>query len=471
MNIRSIPGSFIQAPDIIYINDINLMWYYYTPSQIMTKLSFRYLTTNMLNMTVYNNTRIDNMLSRLKNKHIVLFIEGFNESNYNDFYYIFDKIIRSGCIIDVFKMVNCSIDNYIDTKTCHSIDVDSNNLFTLNILDFSNCQILSCENNKLKSLPELPKCQYLYCNNNKLTKLPKLEKCVYLECRNNQLKRISDLPNCVIIDASDNNLVVMPYNIPKCLELFINNNNIEQGVKINDDIQILHIKNNPKDSKKKINCHVLKQRNPSLDELECEGIQTPIPMLNPKFNFPKDTTIQLEFPSRLKRKREDEEEQRPAKRAKLTKENMEFINFINDVKNDLNDVDTLNHISSVFFDGLSNNDYTINEVIDLLPNLNENRLLKIFDNISKQNGFLTKEEYLSKTESDDVYKLLRVLLQRQQQISDKPLDILAKAREEIKQQRFSDVYNYGNIDITNDKDVEVYWYVTRPTLIDISKKM
>jgi len=48
---------------------------------------------------------------------------------------------------------------------------------------------------------------------------------------------------------------------------------------------------------------------------------------------------------------------------------------------------------------------------------------------------------------------------------------LQLAREEILSQRFSDVYNYGNIDINDEKDIEIYWNQTRPILMEISKNI
>ena len=48
--------------------------------------------------------------------------------------------------------------------------------------------------------------------------------------------------------------------------------------------------------------------------------------------------------------------------------------------------------------------------------------------------------------------------------------VLQMARREIEEMPYSNLYNYGNIDINDDNDVRVYWYQTKPLLEKMANK-
>jgi hypothetical protein len=253
----------------------------------------------------------------------------------------------------------------------------SNNNLTV-IKNLPNCEHISCDNNQLVDISNIPQCDWLDCSTNQLTELPDLLKCKRLNCSNNRLKRLPSLPVVQVLKCSNNELEFIPT--------------------INNVIRELEIKGN---RKYKLNCKQIKELNPTITYMVCDDrineITIPTPMKKSQFNF-SDTSFQFQ-----------EEEKKMEEEPKL-----EFIAYINDASKNLNDEDTLNHVSRVLFDGLLNNDYTINEVIELLPELNEYRLVKIYENIFKNTGFMTRVEYESLNESEEINELLRILYQKQE---------------------------------------------------------
>lgn len=89
----------------------------------------------------------------------------------------------------------------------------------------TNCKILNCSNNKLTSLPDLPKCKSLFCNANKLTVLPKLPMCIYLYCHRNLLTELPELPGCRILCCSSNKLTILP-ELPACTAMTCSKNEL-----------------------------------------------------------------------------------------------------------------------------------------------------------------------------------------------------------------------------------------------------
>jgi hypothetical protein len=87
----------------------------------------------------------------------------------------------------------------------------------------SNCVTLSCSNNKLTVLPELPNCAALWCQNNQLTVLPELPNCQMLNCCDNQLTALPELPVCWMLFCDNNQLTVLP-ELPSCHGLYCSNN-------------------------------------------------------------------------------------------------------------------------------------------------------------------------------------------------------------------------------------------------------
>ena len=78
-----------------------------------------------------------------------------------------------------------------------------------------NCITLSCGDNKLINLPELPACELLFCDSNQLTILPELPNCQTLWCRGNKIATIPKLPNCNALKCDNNRLIFLP-QMPKC---------------------------------------------------------------------------------------------------------------------------------------------------------------------------------------------------------------------------------------------------------------
>lgn len=89
-----------------------------------------------------------------------------------------------------------------------SLDCEENNIKTLP--DLPNIVTLFCGYNKLTNLPELPKCRILFCSSNKLTELPELPNIVELECFDNQLITLPELPMIRDLDCTNNKLTSLP---------------------------------------------------------------------------------------------------------------------------------------------------------------------------------------------------------------------------------------------------------------------
>lgn len=73
---------------------------------------------------------------------------------------------------------------------------------------------------------ELPNCIELFCNNNNITILPSLPICKGLDCSSNKLQYLPELPKCEKILCHDNNLKTLP-KLHNCIQLSVTNNNLE----------------------------------------------------------------------------------------------------------------------------------------------------------------------------------------------------------------------------------------------------
>jgi hypothetical protein len=108
-------------------------------------------------------------------------------------------------------------------SNCRTLSCYNNQLTVLP--ELPNCQTLYCPNNQLTVLPELPNCQTLYCHYNQLTVLPELPNCWVLGCDNNQLTVLPELHNCQRLGCSNNQLTVLP-ELPNCQTLYCSNNKL-----------------------------------------------------------------------------------------------------------------------------------------------------------------------------------------------------------------------------------------------------
>ena len=104
---------------------------------------------------------------------------------------------------------------------------DDNKLTYLPVFLPPGLAVLSCHNNKLTSLPDLPrKLNVLDCDNNELTSLPDLPiRLKKLDCTNNKLTSLPKLPNTLaVLDCRNNELTSLP-DIPLELEVLSCGNN------------------------------------------------------------------------------------------------------------------------------------------------------------------------------------------------------------------------------------------------------
>ena len=118
---------------------------------------------------------------------------------------------------------------------------------------FTNLETLSCSNNKLSQLPELPKnLTFLECRNNQLTKLPNLPVTLStLYCSYNSLTELPPLPNALqSLSCDNNNLRKLPSLPSKLTSLFCNQNvSLECLPLLPQSLQYLYINGN-----RNINC-------------------------------------------------------------------------------------------------------------------------------------------------------------------------------------------------------------------------
>lgn len=118
---------------------------------------------------------------------------------------------------------------------------------------FTNLETLSCSNNKLSQLPELPKnLTFLECRNNQLTKLPTLPVTLStLYCSYNSLTELPPLPNALqSLSCDNNNLRKLPSLPSKLTSLFCNQNvSLECLPLLPQSLQYLYINGN-----RNINC-------------------------------------------------------------------------------------------------------------------------------------------------------------------------------------------------------------------------
>jgi hypothetical protein len=85
-----------------------------------------------------------------------------------------------------------------------------------NALGLYNMLQLYLDSLNLTELPPIPQqCLWLSCNNNKLTSLPDLPHLERLDCAGNLLTQLPDLPNCETLNCADNKLTFLP-RLPKC---------------------------------------------------------------------------------------------------------------------------------------------------------------------------------------------------------------------------------------------------------------
>lgn len=56
--------------------------------------------------------------------------------------------------------------------------------------EMNNVRYLDCSENKLESLPSIPKCEWLDCSSCDLMSLPKLTNCISLNCSRNELTEL-----------------------------------------------------------------------------------------------------------------------------------------------------------------------------------------------------------------------------------------------------------------------------------------
>ena len=131
---------------------------------------------------------------------------------------------------------NCDTDDngYLSDEEISSvikvIDVGGRGIASLEgICYFTELQFLSCDNNKLTSLPELPSSlTMLWCNSNQLTLLPELPSSLTkLECRDNQLMSLPELPNSLArLDCGWNQLTSLPELPSGLTDLWCDNNQL-----------------------------------------------------------------------------------------------------------------------------------------------------------------------------------------------------------------------------------------------------
>lgn len=107
------------------------------------------------------------------------------------------------------------------------------------------CEVLNCVDNRLEKLPDLPKCEELYCGNNLLKKLPQLTNCKILHCGRNELEELPNLPKCEELECHLNNLKELP-DLSKCLELICDNNNLTELPPLSRNCKFIHCDDNVK---------------------------------------------------------------------------------------------------------------------------------------------------------------------------------------------------------------------------------
>ena len=116
----------------------------------------------------------------------------------------------------------------VEISSVKGIDVGGRGIASLEgICYFTELQFLSCDNNKLVSLPELPSSlTMLWCNSNQLTLLPELPRgLTYLQCEWNQLAELPELPSGLTELYCDwNQLAELP-ELPSCLTLLSSGGN------------------------------------------------------------------------------------------------------------------------------------------------------------------------------------------------------------------------------------------------------
>ena len=69
---------------------------------------------------------------------------------------------------------------------------------------------LSCSNNELTTLPELPLVRSLYCSYNRLIALPELPSIKILSCPSNRLTSLPELPNVKQLNCCYNQITELP---------------------------------------------------------------------------------------------------------------------------------------------------------------------------------------------------------------------------------------------------------------------
>jgi len=182
------------------------------------------------------------------------------------------KLILFFCLFFIFKfshgqraaIPDLIFKNYLQQKFPQCIESDSLNiacadtitgyirLDSLGIESLEGIQYMQsisglfCRNNKLTSLPELPKNLVdLYCANNKITQLPVLpDKMEILICDNNPLTALPQLPAPLfILHCANAKLSSLP-QLPKLQHLLVANNSISTLPPLPTSLTYLDIQNN-----------------------------------------------------------------------------------------------------------------------------------------------------------------------------------------------------------------------------------
>jgi len=346
-------------------------------------------------------------------------------------------------ILNLTNMISAEMPVVLQAIIDHNITIDnfncrnSPNLTSLThnvpaskeqeLLDtFENCLFFTLYNTKVSKLPPLPRCLNLNCINNQITTLDNcmLNNCNTIACGSNKLKIIRNLPFCLSLYAPDNELVMMPYNLPKCTTMFLANNNIQSVDKINDVIKILDIRNNPKDQSYVLKCDLIKQRNPTILDLRCEGTEG-------------STTFES-IPMISKRKSPVKQDPYAEIITQNQPEEFSVIEMINDPEIDMNDKETLKVLCQILITKLATKQLTVRK---LVKNVSREKLLKLFDFLLRYRTFVQKDIELSLQAFEQGFTMIRELNQQlMEEMENEEMEkmelIVPLAQKEMQSEKF-----------------------------------
>ena len=114
----------------------------------------------------------------------------------------------------------------IPKKKIIHLDIGNNNINPSSLENMPNVEILHCQMNKLKRLPDFPNLKELYCMRNDISELPAFECLEKLHCQDNFITHIPTMPNIKEIRCMDNPLLSIAFQ-PKLEILYISMNNIQ----------------------------------------------------------------------------------------------------------------------------------------------------------------------------------------------------------------------------------------------------